>query len=50
VGTVVKAMVDGMVLAGVWPDDTPEWVRVSEPVIEHAPGSRHQVTVRVEPV
>ena len=22
----VKAIVDGLVLAGVWPDDSPEWV------------------------
>lgn len=31
VGTVVKATVDGMVKAGVWPDDSPEWVEVVEP-------------------
>ena len=33
VGTVVKALVDGLVRVGVWPDDTPEWVTVAEPVI-----------------
>ena len=32
VGTVVKATVDGMVRAGVWPDDSPQWVEILEPV------------------
>jgi crossover junction endodeoxyribonuclease RusA len=31
VSTVVKAVVDGLVYAGVWPDDTPEYVEVLEP-------------------
>lgn len=31
VGTIVKAIIDELVVAGVWPDDTPEWVRVIEP-------------------
>lgn len=31
VGTVVKATVDGLVLAGVWPDDNPKYVEVMEP-------------------
>lgn len=31
VGTNVKACVDGLVRAGVWPDDTPRWVEVLEP-------------------
>lgn len=31
VGTVVKAAVDGMVDAGLWPDDTPDYVQVVEP-------------------
>lgn len=31
VGTVVKAVIDGLVTAKVWPDDSPEWVRVIEP-------------------
>jgi hypothetical protein len=30
-GTVVKSIVDGFVLAGVWPDDTAEWVTVLDP-------------------
>ena len=33
VGTVVKAIVDGLVRAGVWPDDNPQWVTVIEPEI-----------------
>lgn len=32
-GTVVKAIIDGLVMAGVWPDDTPEWVGHREPVL-----------------
>lgn len=31
VGTVVKATVDGLVKAGVWPDDNPKFVEVLEP-------------------
>jgi hypothetical protein len=33
VGTVVKAVVDGLVRVRVWPDDTPEWVEVVEPTL-----------------
>lgn len=33
VGTVVKSMIDGLVSAGLWPDDNPEWVSVGEPVL-----------------
>lgn len=29
----VKPVVDGLVLAGVWPDDTPEWVSTIEPAL-----------------
>ncbi len=32
-GTVLKAVIDGLVGAGVWPDDTPEWVGHREPVL-----------------
>lgn len=32
-GTVVKALIDGMVRAGVWPDDNPEFVTVAEPIL-----------------
>lgn len=31
----VKAIVDGLVLADVWPDDTPAFVEVTEPVLWH---------------
>ncbi len=31
--TVVKWVVDGLVIAGCWPDDTPEWVTTTEPVL-----------------
>lgn len=27
----VKPIIDGLVDAGLWPDDTPEWVSVAEP-------------------
>jgi Holliday junction resolvase RusA-like endonuclease len=33
VGTVVKATVDGLVQAGVWPDDNPVYVEVMEPML-----------------
>jgi crossover junction endodeoxyribonuclease RusA len=33
VGTVVKATVDGLVQAGVWPDDNPLYVEVMEPLL-----------------
>jgi Holliday junction resolvase RusA-like endonuclease len=39
VGTVVKSTVDGLVQAGVWPDDNPKYVEVMEPRLvigEHA--------------
>jgi len=32
-----KAIVDGLVKAGVWPDDTPEWVTTVEPVLRLVP-------------
>lgn len=31
--TVVKAIIDGLVLAKVWPDDTAEWVEVMDPTL-----------------
>lgn len=33
-GTIVKAVVDGLVKAGVVPDDTPDWVTVLDPLLE----------------
>lgn len=32
-GTVLKAVVDGLVKAGLWPDDTPDWVGHREPLL-----------------
>jgi crossover junction endodeoxyribonuclease RusA len=48
VGTVVKAMVDGVVRAGLVPDDTPEWVEVLEPIlVVGSPRIRKPVTVTI---
>lgn len=32
-GTVCKSIIDGLVLASLWPDDTPEWLTLREPVL-----------------
>jgi hypothetical protein len=32
-GTVVKAIIDGLVLAGYWPDDTEEYLTVLDPIL-----------------
>lgn len=32
-GTVVKWTIDGLIHAGMWPDDTPEWVTVVDPIL-----------------
>ena len=32
-GTVLKAIIDGLVQGGAWPDDTPEWVGHREPIL-----------------
>ena len=45
VGTVCKALVDQLVMQGVWPDDTPQWVTVVEPTL--VKGS--EVIVRLVP-
>lgn len=42
-GTVVKAIIDGLVLGGAWPDDTPEYVTHLEP--ELRVGNRVIVTI-----
>lgn len=36
----VKPVVDGLVQAGLWPDDTPEWVRTVEPRLTILPVPR----------
>lgn len=33
IGTVCKSLIDGLVLAGLWPDDNPEWITVREPIL-----------------
>lgn len=43
---VTKHCVDGLVSAGVWPDDDPTWVTVIEPVL--AVGA-HLVTITLTP-
>ena len=32
-GTVLKAIIDGLVAGGCWPDDTPEWVDHVQPIL-----------------
>lgn len=32
-GTVLKAIIDGLVKGGAWQDDTPEWVGHREPIL-----------------
>ena len=34
---VTKACIDGLVKAGVWPDDDPRYVRVNEPILTRGP-------------
>lgn len=43
----VKPIVDGLVDAKWWPDDTPEYVTVCEPVLRHV-GTRAPLMVTVE--
>ena len=43
----IKPIIDGLVDAGLWPDDTPEWVRCTEPVLV-VNGDR--VRVHMEPM
>lgn len=49
VGTVVKAIVDGLVKAKVWPKDTPAYVTVLEPRLIVDPSGRTSATVTLEP-
>lgn len=48
VGTVVKAVVDGLVQAKVWPDDTPAWVTVLEPELVVDPSAETPAAVILE--
>lgn len=45
-GTITKAVIDGLVLAGAWPDDTPEYVRHLEPLLTT---EKEQVYVFIHP-
>jgi len=47
IGTVVKAIIDGLVAAGMKPDDTPEYIRVAEPALVVSKDA--QVRIRLEP-
>jgi len=50
-GTVVKAVVDGIVRAGLVPDDTPDWVTVLDPEFSIQPdkGEPLTATIRIRP-
>jgi hypothetical protein len=43
---VTKAVVDGLVDAGVWPDDTPDWITTIEPRL--TPTDQRPMHTRVE--
>lgn len=43
-GTVVKAIVDGLVRAAMVPDDTADWVTVLDPILEIVPRQGHRPT------
>jgi hypothetical protein len=46
-GTVVKAVVDGLVRARLVPDDVPQWVRVLDPVLSIQPEGVRYATVTI---
>lgn len=45
-GTTIKVIVDSLVRQEVWPDDTPEWVTVLDPVCEIGSEVRIVLTTR----
>lgn len=46
----VKAIVDGLVDAGVWPDDNEQWVTILDPRFHHVPkGTWGDVIVTLSP-
>lgn len=45
----VKPIVDGLVDAGVWPDDNADWVTVIEPRFQHRDVLDDRVLVRLAP-
>lgn len=48
IGTVVKATVDGLRDAGLWPDDDGQWVTILEPKILSPVDGWHQVQIDLE--
>lgn len=44
-GTVVKAIIDGLVRSSLVPDDTPEWVTVSDPILTVSGSNRCRVII-----
>lgn len=50
-GTITKAIVDGLVRAQIVPDDTPNWVTVTDPVLEVVtdPLQPLTCTIRIRP-
>lgn len=46
---VAKACIDGLVLAGVWPDDNPHYVQVNEPVLTRDPDASIRLELRDTP-
>lgn len=47
VGTNVKAVVDGLVAAGIIPDDNPEWATIREPTTTIQRDRQRQMVARV---
>lgn len=43
---VSKACIDGLVKAGVWPDDDPRYVRVNEPILTRDPTALIRIELR----
>lgn len=43
--TVVKSIVDGLIEAGLCPDDTPEWVQVNDPTLVVDPNAEVLITI-----
>lgn len=46
---VTKACIDGLVKAGVWPDDDPRYVRVNEPILTRDPIALIRIELRDQP-
>lgn len=43
---VTKACIDGLVKADIWPDDTPNYVRVNEPILTRGPTACIRIELR----